>query len=331
MRTLVVDVAADSGGALTILNQYYNELLKDKENEYIFCVSVVDSLKSTDNITVVKLPWVKKSWFHRLWFDYIYSHRLIKKYDVDNIFSLQNIIISNTNLPQTLYLHQPLPFCKYKFKFSENKKFWVYQNIIGKSIYKSVQKADKVIVQTQWMKDAVLEIDNVDESSVQIIPPRNNIVVKEYFNITNFKNNFFYPASNYVYKNHRVIFNAVLNLKQQGIDNFKVVFTLNENNLPEDCKKIYAQVKENIELVGDISHDQVMQYYSESVLIFPSYIETFGLPLLEARECKSPIIASDMPFSREILSDYDKVNYFDAFSADELTAHLKNILLGKGE
>lgn len=331
MKTLVIDVAADYGGALTILNQYYNEFTNDCENEYVVCVSVVDNLKSTDNITIVKLPWVKKSWFHRLWFDYVYSHKLIKEYDIDNIFSLQNIIIPNTKLPQTVYLHQSLPFSEYKFKFSENKKFWIYQNVIGKLIYKSAKKASCVIVQTQWMKDALLKIDGIDESAVQVIPPQNNIFVEKYFDEVKFENNFFYPASNYAYKNHITILKAALNLKKQGIDNFKIILTLTKDNLPEDCKELYSQVKENVELVGTIFHDEVMDYYNKTVLVFPSYIETFGLPLLEARETKSPIIASDMPFSREILKGYNKANFFDAFSDSQLTAHLKKFILRKGE
>ena len=49
----------------------------------------------------------------------------------------------------------------------------------------------------------------------------------------------------------------------------------------------------------------------KSVLLFPSYIETFGLPLLEAKTIGSPIIASDTPFSKEITSNYNNVNYFD--------------------
>ncbi|MEG0980041.1 MAG: glycosyltransferase [Oscillospiraceae bacterium] len=322
MKTLVIDVAADSGGALSILNQYYDEFSKDTENEYVFCVSL-NSLKETNNMTIEELHWVKKSWLHRLWFDYIYSHKLIKKYKVDNVFSLQNTLVPMTKIPQTLYLHQSLPFCDYKFKFSENKKFWVYQNLIGKLIHKSVKRANKVIVQTQWMKDAVLAIDKIEESKIEILPPEIKINVVNFFDMSRFTKTFFYPASNYIYKNHKVLLEAALKLKEQNINDFNIIFTLTNENLPKDCREIYNKVKENIELVGSITHDEVMNYYSKSVLVFPSYIETFGLPLLEAKESKSPIIASDMPFSREILDEYDKVSYFDAFSSEELSELLK--------
>ena len=40
MRILVYDVAASSGGALTVLNSFYEEFCKDTKNEYIFVLSV---------------------------------------------------------------------------------------------------------------------------------------------------------------------------------------------------------------------------------------------------------------------------------------------------
>lgn len=71
---------------------------------------------------------------------------------------------------------------------------------------------------------------------------------------------------------------------------------------------------------------EVMKEYTRSVLLFPSYIETFGLPLLEARMSGSPILASDCPFSHEILDDYDGVSYFDPFRPEELAALMKQCL-----
>ena len=39
-RILVVDVAAHEGGALTILQQYYQAALNDADNEYVFFIIV---------------------------------------------------------------------------------------------------------------------------------------------------------------------------------------------------------------------------------------------------------------------------------------------------
>ena len=39
MKIMVFDVPAVSGGALSILNQYYNKACNDTNNEWIFVVS----------------------------------------------------------------------------------------------------------------------------------------------------------------------------------------------------------------------------------------------------------------------------------------------------
>lgn len=77
MRTLVYDIAADSGGAATVLQSFYEEFKKDTENEYIFVLSVYE-LPETENIKVLNFPEVKKSMLHRLYFDHFVAHKLVK-------------------------------------------------------------------------------------------------------------------------------------------------------------------------------------------------------------------------------------------------------------
>lgn len=40
MKILVYDVAAENGGAVTVLQSFYEEFCKDTENEYLFVLSV---------------------------------------------------------------------------------------------------------------------------------------------------------------------------------------------------------------------------------------------------------------------------------------------------
>ena len=49
--------------------------------------------------------------------------------------------------------------------------------------------------------------------------------------------------------------------------------------------------------------------YAQQTLLFPSYIETFGLPLQEARGYGAEIIVSDCDFAHEVLEEYDRCKY----------------------
>jgi glycosyltransferase involved in cell wall biosynthesis len=46
-------------------------------------------------------------------------------------------------------------------------------------------------------------------------------------------------------------------------------------------------------------------------MLFPSYIETFGLPLIEAGNFGMPILAADMNYAREVIGDYEGVKFLN--------------------
>lgn len=329
MNIMVFDVPAEHGGALTILKHYYDEAVKDKDNNWYFVIST-PSLIETDNLKVLQYRWVKKSWVHRLYFDTYVAPRLIKQCQVDEILSLQNVIVPRVKVKQTLYLHQSLPFIKKRYRITENLRYWVYQNIISSLIFNSVRKADSIIVQTNWMKDACVQQIKVDPSKIIMLQPSIKIVAKRSYKQEDENNKlFFYPASPLPYKNHNLIVEVAKLLKQQGIENYSVIFTIvgNENS---NVKKMYDEVQEKdlpIVFIGRISLDEVYEYYSKSILIFPSYIETFGLPMLEARGHCSPILVSNCSFSYEILEGYEKVTYFNPFKYEELANAMKSFII----
>src|SRR5699024_7504831 len=134
-----------------------------------------------------------------------------------------------------------LPFTEIRYKINESFKFWIYQNIISKFIYKSIKNADNVIVQTEWIMNAAIEKTGVKEDKFILEPPKLNIQVNKKYSTDNVKGViFFYPAGAFKYKNHRVIVEACKILSEQNISNYKVIFTLIgiEN---QEIEKIYEE------------------------------------------------------------------------------------------
>ena len=321
-KILVLDVPADSGGALTVLKEYYERLKQDGDNRYLFCLGVAE-LPPTDTVRVLRFPWVKRSWLHRLWFDQITVKRLIRREKPDRILSLQNVTVPGAPCPQTLYLHQSLPFCGIRFSLWRQPKFWVYQHLISRRIIRSVRRADRVILQTKWMRDAVCQKAGISPDKVTLETPEVGAVTAQ-FDKSAWRRGFFYPASPLVYKNHERILQAMERLADRGIRDYEVTFTLTADQLP--CLSRYPRAAERLRLPGQMPREQVMETYASTVLLFPSYIETFGLPLLEARQTGAPVLASDCPFSREILEGYASARFFDPFSPDELADRMSEIL-----
>ena len=117
-------------------------------------------------------------------------------------------------------------------------------------------------------------------------------------------------------------------LGDSNINDYKIIFTLNGDE-NKDIKELYDKVNKYnlpIEFVGRLKRDEVFNLYTKSYLLFPSYIETFGLPMLEAKLHKTIILASDKAFSHEILDDYKNAYFFDPFDAEELMKYIKKLI-----
>lgn len=331
MGIMLFDVPAESGGALSVLDDYYRVARKDVENDYVFVISVPE-LEETENIKILRFPWIKKSWLHRLFFDHIIAHRLVRQYCAKRIISLQNIAIPHTKVSQTVLIHNAIPFSEHRFKFSEDRFLWLYQNIIGRSIIKSIKRADHIVVQTQWMKKACIQKGGVTPEKIEVNPPVIDIEIKDYFKETKESlSTFFYPASGIAFKNHRVIIDACLKLRENGFHNYGVIFTL-KGDENKHVKKLLKTVQENelpIRFVGSLSREAVFLMYSKSVLLFPSYLETVGLPLLEAKMHGSPIIVTDCDYSREVLGNYLNAMFFEYANALQLS-DLMSVSIKKG-
>ncbi len=323
---LVLDVAATEGGALSILQEYYDRLREDTRANFVFCLST-PQLEETDHLRVRRFPWVKRSWLHRLWFEHVTLPRLMKEEGITRVFSLQNTAVTGAKVPQTIYLHQPLPFCGIRFSLRENPLFWVYQHLLAPRILRGLRVAEQVIVQTEWMKSAACEKAGISPDKVVLEAPKVNVAVTETFDAAAWKRTFFYPASPLSYKNHELIFRAVERLVAEGVQDFCVQLTLRADQLPQLAN--YPAAQPHVELLGQIPREEVMRRYARAVLLFPSYVETFGLPLLEARLTDAPVIASDCPFSNEILAGYEKASFFDPFSAEQLALRMRAVLEGE--
>jgi glycosyltransferase involved in cell wall biosynthesis len=67
-----------------------------------------------------------------------------------------------------------------------------------------------------------------------------------------------------------------------------------------------------------------LAYHGSAAFVFPSLAEGFGIPLLEAMACKTPILASDIPVFHEVTGG--AAEYFDGYNAESLAAAMQRVL-----
>lgn len=319
MNIIVYDVAAIGGGGMTILDQYIEHAKADVENQWWFILSLSSYEKhETDNVHILyqKELDVKgwRRWLRRYIFEHWKLSGIVSGIKPDKVLSLQNMVMPKAKCHQTVYLHQSLQFAPVKFRFrkKEERSCAIRQRIICSLIRKNLKKADAVIVQTQWMKEATAKWARIPVENISVQrPPAPRISVREGNKLAKNKKVFFYPAGGSIYKNHQVIIDACKLLKKEGIVDYSVEFTLNASDTPL-TRAMLEEIKREklpISFVGILPQEAVYTKYEEQTLLFPSYIETFGLPLQEARAYGADIIASDCVFTHEVLEGYDRCKY----------------------
>ena len=113
---------------------------------------------------------------------------------------------------------------------------------------------------------------------------------------------FLYVADGEAHKNHRNLIEAWVLLAAQGIRP-KLVLTLTSRDslLSHHIDSINTKHKLNIQNRGTLSREELRSLYlSSKALIFPSFAESLGLPLIEATQLDLPIIAAELDYVRDV-------------------------------
>jgi glycosyltransferase involved in cell wall biosynthesis len=312
-----------NGGLFTILDNCLKEIsLYNRENNFVVYALVADeNWFKYDNICFLSFPKSKKSWWARLFYEYFYFKKLSIKLNPDVWLSLHDTTPNVICKKQFVYCHNPNSFQKIGWRD------WFFDYKVGvfglfyKYLYKiNIKKNSAVFVQQYWIKHEFEKMFNIDTVFVAT-PPFTEEVTTERIDLKKDKIHFFYPSFPRHFKNFEVIMNAILLLDIGVRTKVHFVFTTingNKNRYAKHLMKKYSHFEE-ITFLGHISRNELLKYYnSTQCLLFPSKLETWGLPISEAKAYKKPILLANLPYAKETVGDYDKVSFFDPDDAKKL-------------
>lgn len=201
-------------------------------------------------------------------------------------------------------------------EFSIKKKIQLYIERIWFRCF--LRNANHLIVQTCSMK-RLLESFGKDNVPIHIMPfltsQEQSLKTKEITqNLTLSSLKFFYPASGEPHKNHRNLILAWIILAKNGFFP-TLVITLDATAYSTICTELEIDKHTthlNIKNIGPSTYQVVNSFYRETdALIFPSTMESLGLPLLEAKQINLPVIAPELDYVRDII---DPTETFDSSS-----------------
>lgn len=330
MKIVVVSgINLFEGGPLSVLTDCLSFLNKSEFSSKYKIVALVHKKEIFDceklsSIEFHEFPWARKNYIFRLFYEFIYFNKLSKDLKVDFWLSLHDISPFVGKIPQAVYCHNPSIFNTVNLKdiFIQPKLFFF--SLFYKYLYKiNIHKNKFVVVQQHWIKNEFQIIFKLDENKIIVAPPELPIISDEYIlrsnNIVNTKKVFFFPTYPRPFKNIEIICEAIKLLNSLNLD-FEVIITIDgtENNYSKSIINKYSKLL-NLRFVGILSREAVyLQYANCDFLIFPSKLETWGLPISEFKQFLKPMLVARTQYSRETVGNYKYVNFFDVNNPKEL-------------
>lgn len=321
--TLLVNLRKLSGKPTGIGIYIYN-FVKELSKNGVEIVGITDLLnseliKELDGIIKVHVFGKKVGKNMNVFLYYKYIKKIILNNNPEYFWEPNYIIPMNLkgNGSQTktiISIHDVIPLL--------DKSYYspIYRIYFKTFLKRSIDYADYIFYLSQETKlEAEKAYTSLKSKRTEVIYP--SVPIKEIKKPIEDHNYFLYIGSIEKRKGIKVLVEAYKRYLLQGGD--KALYLCGRSIDHDLLARLQAEVGE---LNGRL---QYLNYISEaekeemllncSAFIFPSYMEGFGLPPLEAMMYSKPIILSDIKIFREIFQD--AVNYFD-LSEDENEAIL---------
>lgn len=316
MKVFVNAVALKVAGGRNVLYNFLKEIAGDSSgHSYTIALpndKIYDEFDHIGHIKLIKIPvWLNRIYF-RIYIDYIYILKEIKKAAPDIVFSMGNIALPLRKCPQILllqfaYLTYPEGIFWKKLGLKDN----FYFKFLNQQIIRKLRYCKAIIVQTDTVRKNLLKHYGI-ECPIEIVS--NGVVDvgqdighgrKDRF--TGAKRYFLCFTRYYAHKNIETLLLVAELLKRKKLP-YKLILTI-EPEQDRRAKKIIDDIERlglhsYIENIGTVKMNEIPSLFgSVDALLFPTLVESFSATYLEAASFKRPIFTSDMDFAHEICGD----------------------------
>lgn len=334
-------------GMEVVTIELINHLQKiDKENEYIIFVKDGEDrecIKETENFKIRIVPGITyPDW------EQIHLPRAIKRENLDLIHFTSNTASVFTTIPIVLTLHDIIYLESISFSGTHYQNIGnIYRRLI---VPKIVNKSKAIITVSEYEKERIDQHFSFENDKVKVVYNAKDSAFKKVNDEDllnrirekyNFPDNFILFLGNTAPKKNsdRLIRAYARYVEKSESPLPLVVLDLPRPYIVNILKELGMEKIDNQIITKDyISHNDLLVVYNlATIFIYPSLRESFGLPIIEAMACGTPVITSNTSAMPEVASNaallanpYDVEDMAEKIHSLATNEHLLQSLIEKG-
>ena len=334
MRNVVISaVNIRKGGTLTVLRDCLR-YLSERKDLHVTALVHKRVLCDFPGIDYIEIPWSIEGWGKRLKCEYVTMKGISEQLQpVDLWLSLHDTTPNVKAKRQAVYCQTSFPFLKVRLRdFRMDKKIPLFALFTKYAYRKNVHRNDYLIVQANWLREGLSRMLRVDRNRFIVAPPRFENPAITDTSAQESIPTFLFPASPDCHKNFEVLCEAAKKVERKlGTNVFKVVLTVDgsENRYAAWLRRKWGKVA-SIDFHGFMSKEDLYAHYGKaSCLVFPSRVETWGLPISEFKATGKPMLLADQPYAHESAAGAASVSFFDISDPLDLAQKMELVIRRK--
>jgi len=350
MKVVINAVSAKMGGALSYVRNFLPTLAGlDAENEYTVFMqsSLVDEFASlAPNIHVATSATAESGERGRLIFDQWKLRCFIKRERIDCIFSIANFAVLHPPCAQVLSVRNPVYFCRRYYPHVRAFEGRLAEARIGlrrRMVAWSCASSDTVVTPTAAMRDMLFDWGAADPGKCTVIhhgfdggtflamKGRLSQETQQKVARRGDETLLLYPSLYARHKNFDTLMRCLDELRGRG-RRVRLLLTCRVDPEADPYQRgtheLIARLGlgEMVVTLGNQPYRNMpLIYEAADMVVWPTFAESFGHPLLETMACRRPIVASGIPVNREMAGE--AALYFETFDekdfADKVEAALE--------
>jgi glycosyltransferase involved in cell wall biosynthesis len=333
-RIVLSGVNITAMGALAVFGDALESLAAEYSSRYDI-VALVNSKSLFDipGVTFIEYPAIKSSRLKRLRFEYWDCRAISRNLNAHLWLAMHDITPSAQAEVKAVYCQNAVACHPFRWQEAMHDAKFAAFTLLYRYLYRiNIRSNDFVIVQQDWFREVfqsrygvrnvVVAHPSMDHHSL----PDASIASQPH------SYRFFYPSYPWnQYKNFELLLSAARALEREGFTKFEIWLTVDGTETSYAAKLIreYADLT-TVRWLGLLPRDEVMRRYTEAdCLLFPSKLESWGMPLTEFCATGKAVLAADLPYAHETVGQYGQAAFFDPDNVSQLALLMRQAADGK--